>query len=328
MSCHHDAPEVVVESAGLASVQDLGRPGHGDKGIAVNGAVDRGSARLANALVGNAPDVPLLEATGSGLTLRFTADALVAVTGGDTRPTVAGRTVPTRDPFVVEAGASLVVPTPDHGWRFYVAVAGGLAAPRVLGSVSLDVMLGAGSRLSSGDRIGVGACVCGFRHPHAEHALFRLGARRPSWAATATVDVTAGPEIDEYDAPALTGAWTVSPQSDHVGLRVEGPAPVRTGGGEILSRGVPVGAVEAPPQGGLLILLYGRLATAGYPVPYAATTVALDTLGQLRPGATLVLRPVTVDDAVARLRDRERELATVAARASAAFAASGLADYL
>jgi biotin-dependent carboxylase-like uncharacterized protein len=321
---HDHPPRITVESAGLAVVQDLGRPGHGDQGISVNGASDRGSARLANVLVGNDAGAPLLETAGSATSLRFDADTLVAITGAASQPTVAGRPAPSWDPFVVEAGATLDLPTPDRGWRTYVAVAGGLPGERLLGSVAPDPMLGVGRRLSRGDQLELSSCVCGFQHPHLAHPLWRLGAHRPTWPSTAVVEVTPGPELDEFDESALRGPWQVSPQSDQVGLRAEGPTPTRSAATEILSRGVPVGAVQVPPSGGLLVLLYGRLLTAGYPVPYVATTVSLDTLGQVRPGDQLLLRVTDEASAVARLLDARRELAEVAERATTALRASGV----
>lgn len=320
----HVPPAITIESAGLCVVQDLGRPGHGDKGISVNGAGDQRSAQMANVLVGNAAGAPLLETTGSSTRLRFAADTLVAVTGATSIPTVAGRPAPTWDPFIVAAGAPLDLPTPERGWRTYLAVAGGLPGERVLGSVAPDPMLGVGRRLVRGDRLLLASCACGFRHPHLVHPLFRLGARRPSWPSTAVVDVTPGPELDEFDAAALRGPWTVSPLSDHVGLRAEGPVPVRSEVTEILSRGVPVGAVQVPPSGGIVVLLRGRLLTAGYPVPYVATTVSLDTLGQVRPGDHLVLRETGVPTAVGELLGARRELDEVAERAIRALHASGL----
>lgn len=320
----HGQPRITVESAGLAVVQDLGRPGHGDKGISVNGASDRGSAQMANVLVGNAADTPLLETTGSGTSLHFEADTLVAVTGATVRPMVAGRPAPTWDPMIVEAGATLVLPTPDQGWRTYVAVAGGLQGERLVGSVAPDPMLGVGRRLSRGDHLELSSCVCGFRHPHLVQPLFRLLARRPRWPSTVVVDVTPGPELDEFDESALRGPWKVSPHSDHVGLRAEGPVPDRTTFTEILSRGVPVGAIQVPPSGGILVLLYGRLLTAGYPVPYVATTVSLGALGQVRPGDHLVLRVTDVPSAVSQLLGARRDLAEVAQRASTALRTSGL----
>ena len=281
---------------------------------------------MANVLVGNDPGAPLLEVTGSAIELQFNAGTLVCVTGAHTEPVLAGRPVPTWDPFLVEADATLTVPAPVRGWRVYIAVADGLRGRELFGSVSPDPMLGVGRRLSSGDRLDLSSCLCGFTHPHLVHPLFRLGARRPSWGSTAVVDVTPGPELDEFDEEELQGPWTVTPQSDQIGLRVEGATPSRRSRSEILSRGVPVGAVEVPPDGGLLVLLRGRLVTAGYPVPYVAGSVATDTLGQLRPGASLVLRRIDVADAVRQVLAGRRELAEVAERASTALRASGLAQ--
>ncbi len=154
-----------------------------------------------------------------------------------------------------------------------------------------------------------------------------------SWASSWTaeeraVDVVPGPERDEFATAELTGPWTVSASSDHVGLRLEGPTPSRAGAGELLSRGVPVGAVEVPPAGGLLALLRGRLVTAGYPVPLVATSTAVDLLGQARPGDVLRLREVDVVQARAARRARTSALATAADRARTALVASGLGHLL
>lgn len=318
---------ILVESVGLAAVQDLGRPGHGHQGISANGASDRWSAQLANTLVGNDPGAPLIEVVGSALALRVQVDVLVCVTGAETVPTVDGALAPAYDPFVVPAGARLVVPSPTRGLRTYVAVAGGLDGATVLGSVAPDRMLGVGQHLAARDRLAVADWLRGWQHPHFAPALFHLGAPRPTWNGPTIVDVTAGPELGEYDAAPLRGPWTVSEQSDAVGLRTGGATPTRAGSAEILSRGVPVGAVEVPPGGGLLLLLHGRLITAGYPVPYVATTAGIDRLGQARPGDELLLREVPLPDAVAQARTRHQTLLALARRTGTALSASGL-DHL
>lgn len=320
----HAPPRLVVTTVGMATVQDLGRPGHGHQGISVNGAGDRWAAQVGNTVVGNAPTAPLLEVTASSLSVRPDADVLVCVTGADAEPRVAGRPLPTWEPVVVPAGATLDLPAPRRGMRTYLAVAGGFTAPSVLGSVAPDRMLGVGTRLAPGDELALTSCVCGWAHPHLGQAVFRLGAARPTWPRPTVVEVTAGPELAEFDVRRLAGPWTVSEQSDAVGLRAEGPTPARSGSAEILSRGVPVGAVEVPPRGGLLLLLHGRLITAGYPVPYVATTAAVDRLAQARPGDELVLREVPLFEAVARAATRRDELSALAQRASTALRSSGL----
>ena len=190
---------IMVESAGLGVVQDLGRPGHGDQGIAVKEpetAARHGSPTCSSATprvrrCSRRPDRG--SPSGSPPTPSSPSPAPTPGRRSTAGPSRRGsRSWSRRAP-------SLVVPTPDRGWRVYVAIAGGPDAPRTLGSVAPDVMLGAGRRLSAGDRLDLSSCVCGWRHPHAEHALFRLGARRPSWPSTVPVDVTPGPEIDEFE---------------------------------------------------------------------------------------------------------------------------------
>jgi biotin-dependent carboxylase-like uncharacterized protein len=324
----HGPPHLTVESAGMVTVQDLGRPGHGHQGISENGAGDRWSAQVANTVVGNPPGAPLLEVTSSSLSVRVDADVLVCVTGAGTEPHVSGRPAPSWDPFVLRAGDLLVLPAPQRGLRTYVAVAGGLTARTVLGSVAPDRMLGAGTYLGRGDELELASCLCGWRHPHFGQPLFRLGAVRPSWSPRSVLDVTGGPELGEYDGRELVGPWTVSAQSDAVGLRAEGPTPTRSTSREILSRGVPVGAVEVPPGGGLLILLHGRLITAGYPVPYVATTAGIDRLGQARPGDVLLLREVPLAEAVAQGHARRLQLTQLAQRVATALGSSGLGAHV
>lgn len=320
----HDAPAVMVESVGHATRQDLGRPGLGHLGIVAHGAADRWSAQLANALVGNAHSAPMLEVTASQLVLRPAADTLMVVTGAEVETTVEGHAVPVGDPFVAAAGHRVVVAAPRHGLRSYVAFAGGVAAASKLGSVSPDPTLGLDARLTAGEVVALRACVCGYRHPHLVHPVFRLGPPAPRWSDTVHVEITAGPESEEFETDALAAQWRVSDRSNHVGLRVEGPSPRRKTGREILSRGVPVGAVEVPPDGGLLVLLRGRLLTAGYPVVGVASSSSLDRLAQARPGDTIRFHGIDVRSAVAAARRRRSELLRLTRSAQVALHAAGV----
>jgi allophanate hydrolase subunit 2 len=120
----------------------------------------------------------------------------------------------------------------------------------------------------------------------------------------------------------------VSGRSDHIGLRLSGPAIAQAVAGEILSRGVPVGAIETPPGGGIIVLLRGRMVTAGYPVMGVVTTEALDRLGQAGPGTTVFVDPCSRREAHERLRAREADLNRLAGRVGAAFRAAGLGGLL
>lgn len=317
---------VRVLQPGFTSVQDLGRRGLGRVGVAGNGAADAHAATVASVLVGNPIGSPLLEVTGTGLSFTVDRPSLMAVTGAASHVDVDGHRQPDWQTLVVPGGSTVVVHAPDRGLRSYVALGGELVAGRTLGSVAPDPLLGVGTRLSPGDRLTVRTRFAGLDHGHSQIPLFRFDVTRPVQRDPLTIDVTPGPEVGEFDAGALesAGVFEVQPQSDYIGLRLTGDAPVRRTGGETLSRGVPVGAVEITATGDVLVLLRGRLVTAGYPVVAVATTVAIDRLAQARPGDRLAFRQTTVAEAVRQRRDQAAAVATLASRVGAALAASGL----
>lgn len=316
---------LVVERAGLAEVQDLGRPGFARMGIAVNGAADAGAARVANLLAGNAEHAPLVEITGSELAVLVRTDALLAVTGAAEAVLVDGHRQPAWETLSVSAGSRVVIGCGAAGLRSYLAVNGALRADRVLDSVSPDPLLGVDTRLSAGSTLGFTSRYGA--HPTGEYGrLFRLGARRPMWRHPAEVRVTDGPDLDRLvlGRSALTGPLRVRPESNHVGLRLQSPPIAQNTSREIRSRGVPIGAVEVPPTGGVIILLRGRLVTAGYPVVAVVTSESLDRLGQVRPGDDVRLSFTRADGARALLRAQRDERAALARRVCVAFRAKGL----
>ena len=322
---------LVVERTGYATVQDLGRPGLAHLGVSANGAADAHAARIANILVGNPSGAPLIEVTASSFGFRTGQRLLLAVTGAVGRLFAGGISCPLSEPVVVEAGCSVQVEMASSGHRAYVALNGEVCAVRVLGSVAPDPVLGIGRRLAGGDVVHLSSRFAGLDHPFSGLPLFRLAAPLIPLGSSLVLDVSPGPDADEFADPpegALTGTFTVTPVSDHVGLRLTGPVPPRNVSTEILSRGVPVGAVEVPPSGGLIVLLRGRLVTAGYPIVAVSTTTALDRLGQVRPGDSVTFRSRSVERADADLRERERRLADLAARVARAFRHVGLAHVL
>jgi 5-oxoprolinase (ATP-hydrolysing) subunit C len=324
----HGTPVVVIESAGHATLQDLGRPGLGHLGIVGHGAADRWSAQLANALVGNPLSAPLIEVTASGLVVRTNADTLMAVTGALVDVTRDGHSVALPGPFPVAAGTRVVISAPLQGLRSYVSLAAGLIGPTRLGSVAPDLTLELDNRLGAGDAVELRACLCGYHHPHLTHPVFRLGPAPQRWSTTVHVEFTLGPESAEFEDDALADRWQVSDRSNHIGLRLEGTSPTRQGLQETRSRGVPVGAIEVPPNGGLLVLLRGRLLTAGYPVVGVATSAATDRLAQARPGDTVTFRRFDTRSAIDQARTRHSEMQTLARRAHAALGAAGVLNAL
>src|SRR5215207_7382624 len=237
---------ITVRRAGLAVVTDLGRPGLARHGIPAGGAADQYSAVVANVLAGNAEGDPLIEVTASDFT--FTADraALVAVAGAPATVTVGQRLARAWEPVCVAAHEQVSITGIHAGLRVYVAVNGLWGVPRVFGSCAPNTQLGVGTWLRTGSQVTVRTDYCPIDHPVFRLPVFALGARPPRFGSPWTIDVTTGPDSAEVTAATETLAsatYTVRPDSDHIGLRLAGPVPRRTATTEMLSKGVPAGAV-------------------------------------------------------------------------------------
>lgn len=316
------ADTLTVDHTGHATVQDLGRFGHSRYGLPVNGALDQYSARVANVLCGNEEQTPLVEITALDFACTPSTDVLLAVTGSPAAVTVGGLPQPQWEPIAVWRGQRVAITGIQHGLRVYLAVYGGIGAEYLLGSCAPDTILGFGRTLRPGDDIAIAADCPPPDHPFARHPLFRVRPPRPRFGPQWTIDVTDGPDIAEFGDSArrlLESDFVVTPRSNHIGLRLSGLVPRRRAGGEVLSRGVPVGAIEVPAGDELLVLHRGRGVTAGYPVLAVVTSTALSPLGQVRPGQTVRFRRRTVAEAVAAHRAERAVLRTLRERVATIF---------
>jgi biotin-dependent carboxylase-like uncharacterized protein len=279
---------IVLAAGPLATVQDLGRPGWASVGVPESGAADRAAHDLANRLVGNRPEAATVETTAGGLRLRAERTVLVAVTGAPVPVTVAGRAAPCNAPVTVPAGAELVLGAPAIGLRTYVAVRGGVDVPPVLGSRSTDRLSGLGPEpLAAGDLLAVGDLAG--EEPVVDVAPVPPPAQRP------VLRVLPGPRRDWLAADAwsrlVEDRWTVSADSDRVGLRLTGPRLVRAREDELPSEGLVPGAVQVPPDGAPVLFLADHPVTGGYPVLAVVVTADLPAAAQLRPGDEVRFRP-------------------------------------
>jgi len=308
---------LTVLAPGNTVLTDLGRFRGPRFGLPVNGALDQFSARAANVLVGNAEHEPLLELTALDLRLKASADTLVSLTGAAALLEVGGREQPSWQPVSVRAGETVVVRGIHGGLRCYLAVHGSVEAAQLLGSCAPDTVVGFGTRVQAGTTLVLRRSVRPIRQPYFDLPLYRFpwgndggghgGApgfapARGDHGRGAVVEVTDGPDVEEFGDSAdllFSSEYTVSPRSNHIGLRLGGALPERTTSGEVLSRGVPVGAIEVPSRTELLVLHRGRGVTAGYPVLAVATSAGLDRLAQARPGDRIRFRPTTVAEATA-----------------------------
>lgn len=316
------ADTLTIRTAGIVTVQDLGRVGRSRYGLPANGAADQHSARVANVLCGNDERAPLLEITALDFACVPSSDILIAVTGAPADVTVEGTVRPQWEPVPVRAGETVRVTGIRRGLRVYLAVLGSFEADCLQGSCAPDTILGFGPTLRNGDELVLHAACPPIDHPFSRIPLFRLHAPVRPFPTTWTIDVTDGPDRTEFadtgrrlfDAP-----FTVSPQSNHIGLRLRGEVPRRVTKGEVLSRGVPIGAIEVPAGDELLVLHRGRGVTAGYPVLAVVTATGLSDLGQVRPGQTIRFRHRTRDQAVIAHRSQRNAIDALRGRVRTAF---------
>jgi biotin-dependent carboxylase-like uncharacterized protein len=316
---------IEVLKPGLSTtVQDAGRTGYYDVGIPPSGALDQYSLRAANLLVGNPAGAAALECVYLGPELAFTADAVVAVTGAAMVPRVNGEQRPLWESFPVRAGDRLDFGYLTAGARAYVAVAGGIDVPEVLGSRStygLGTLGGLEGRpLAAGDRVPIGAGSGG-----------TAGRRVPEELRTAlSKDMEVRVVMGLYDhrltaagrAAFLGTTWTLTPVADRIGFRYKGaelemvdrepPFGAGQDPSNIVDAPYPIGSIQVP--GGVEPIVLHRDAVSGGGYMMVGTVISgdLDIVAQSAPNSRTRFVAVDLDEALrarAAYRDRGRRLA-------------------
>jgi antagonist of KipI len=293
----------------FTTVQDLGRYGYAHLGISPAGPADPLSFRIANLLVGNNENFPVLEMTLLGASLEFERSAMVALTGARCECKIGSAQVPFNAAFEVPAGAILQCGSMMTGARCYLAVQGGFDIPLIMGSASTFIAghFGGlnGRRLQSGNVLQV-------RQPGASRirslrvsVLDPLGAPRVLRATKGAQQEWFGPEAF---AKLFSGAYVVSEHSDRSGLRLKGEAVRPRESSELLTDGLPLGAIQVPQDGQPIILFVDQQTTGGYPKMANVIAADMHRVGQLRPRDEVRFSEVSIPEAVQLLREQERWL--------------------
>ncbi len=281
-------PGLVVEDAGLlTTVQDTGRWGYQHYGVSVSGAMDVTAHCRANRLVGNPPEAATLEVTLVGPVLRFEAAMRVGVAGAAFELRLDACAVSTETVLHAERGQRLAFGRRTAGARAYLAAAGGFAVPPVLGSRSTHLRSGmgglAGRALRPGDRLRSGPSR---GVPRRESPAAKWGRR--ATVGGARVRVLPGPHAGLFEPAVLrrleAGRYTIRPESDRMGYRLDGAPIPGPAGPSLLSQGLPIGAVQVLPSGGVIVAMADRQTAGGYPRVATVVTADVPVLGQLAPG--------------------------------------------
>lgn len=313
----------------LTTVQDRGRTGHQHEGIPVSGAMDELSLRLANLLVGNEQGAAALEATLLGPTLRFDEQTLIAFGGADIGASADGTRIPSWRPVCLAAGTVVMSESALRGCRTYLAVAGGIDVPCVLGSRSTyarAALGGLGGRpLRRGDVVPFGvpselsrriaaATLEGSRAGKVIVGSWGPAPRlMPFYGSGRPIRLIDGEHTNLLTAESIERLWTaefrVGAQSDRMGYRLEGPTLELVRPVEILSEAVTFGTLQLPPGGSPIVLMADRQTTGGYPRIGEVASVDLPLVAQLKPGDRLRFRPVSLDEAQRLYLAREDDIA-------------------
>ena len=317
----------VIKPGALSLLQDLGRHGYQHLGVVVGGAMDEWSHRCANALLGNQEDEATLEITLMGPSLLFRETQAIALCGANLSARIGEAELPMNRAVLVRAGARLDFGKRIGGMRSYLAVRGGFAVQPVMDSRSTYVR-GAfgglqGRALKKGDLLEVGGM-----QPVSAASVARLGARDfvelhpPEVHATALAPQASGPVpvrviagqqwalfTDEAQQAFTRTEFRISPQSDRMGFRLEGPVLERRHAMEMISEGVAFGTVQVPPDGQPIVLMADRQTTGGYPKIACVASIDLPLVAQLAPQEALRFEPISLEAAQALYLERERTLA-------------------
>ncbi len=322
MTVHLD----VVDAGWMSTLQDAGRTGSERFGVPTGGSADQHSAAVANILVGNARTATLLEIMGE-FSIVPDRDVLIAATGGVDQVLVGDATADAWAPVVVPTGAELrLIPAPTAA-RSYLAIAGTITADQFFGSAAPDARMGFAQQVQHGDRISVETQFTGFRQPFFDHALFRLPV--PTWRPTDNawaVPILPGPHSSIPGIRDLVEAaeYRVTDRSNHVGIRLDGPVLHPDDDTEIVSHGVPIGAVEIPHGDELIVLGRYRTVTAGYPIVGFIPTAAQHTFGQVTPGRGVHFTWTTPEQATRMTWAAEEALMTLSDAVDDVFRAVGI----
>jgi antagonist of KipI len=309
-----DQPCIHVLRPGLlTTIQDMGRYGYQHFGVSVSGAMDRWALMVGNRLLGNPDQAAGLEITIQGPELFIERALTIAITGADLSPSAHGAMLPMWAVVAMAAGSRLQFGLRRQGARAYLAVAGGIDEPLILGSRSTHTHTGVGSlggrALQKGDRLKVGVATTASAQ-YVGRAFPQ--SHRSRYLTSPTVRVIPGPHVDRFTHEALQvlveSPYRVTSESDRMGYRLRGAALRHRTSADLVSHAVTFGAIQIPAEGQPILLMADCQTTGGYAT--LATMIAADrsVAAQVSPGDSLSFMLTTQDNASELFRSNHAEL--------------------
>ncbi|MCD8084415.1 MAG: biotin-dependent carboxyltransferase family protein [Clostridiales bacterium] len=300
----------IIKAGMMTTVQDLGRTGYQSQGFPVSGVMDRRSFTIANLLIDNPENEAVLEFTLIGPTLEFTADTIVAITGGDFQPVLNGNPAPMYTAIYVHKGDVLKLGSANTGSYGYISFSCYLQIPVVMGSrcTNMKCSIGGfkGRKLQDGDYIGFR-----IKRRYLPFFLSRKLDLDEFNQEEATLRVVMGPQDDRFTKEGIStflgSEYTVTSDFDRMGCRLDGPFIASKNGSDIISDGICLGSVQVPSHGKPIILLSDRQTTGGYAKIATVVSVDIPKLVQRKTDHKIRFKAISVQEAQALYRKEIEE---------------------
>ncbi|HMF71658.1 MAG TPA: biotin-dependent carboxyltransferase family protein, partial [Flavitalea sp.] len=303
----------VLKPGLLTTIQDQGRIGYRDTGIPVAGAMDKFASQIANILVGNKKELPVLELTYGDVVLKTATDVLISCCGDGSSLITGGRELPYWKSLFIPANTELRFKTGKTGCRTYISIAGGWCAQHILNSHStyLPINIGGfnGAALQPGDKL-----------QSEEHVsvislsiLSKLSSSNinyPNWGVfpnsfvnytSKQVRVIPQHEFDWFDNDSRKSFFeeffTLTMQSNRMGYQLDGQPLTQKETKQLLSIAVSMGTIQITSSGSPILLMADCQTTGGYPRIAQVAAVDLPVCAQLKPGDTIQFKKITLEEA-------------------------------
>ncbi|MDD3367894.1 MAG: biotin-dependent carboxyltransferase family protein [Lachnospiraceae bacterium] len=294
----------------LTTVQDLGRTGYQKDGFSVSGVMDRRSAIIANMLVDNPENEAVLEFMLVGPTIKFTSSTIIAITGGNFEPMINGKPAPMYTAIYANRGDVLELKFAKTGIWGYLSFSSKLDVPVVMGSRSTNIKCKIGG--NHGQKIEKGEQVW-FRIKKRYITSFLSRTIEPEDFSQKkkTIRVVLGPQDDYFQKKGIetffSEDYLITEESDRMGYRLDGPYVAHKDGADIISDGIPLGAIQIPSHGKPIVMLADRQTTGGYAKIGTVISVDIPAFVQSKEGTAIHFEKVSVETAQRLYMEQEKD---------------------
>lgn len=299
----------VIEEGLHTSIQDLGRIGYRSSGFPISGPMDSFSMKLANYLVGNKENTAVVEMSFVGPTIEWTKDAIISITGADMVPRLNGKQIPLYRPIIIRSGDILQFRTARNGLYTYLAIKGGLAISKKLGSRSMLVRTEGTGLLSRKLKVGDQIPINSITTPNIKLNWSMHPNTFEIYSSTEVIHYIEGPQADWFKQNQLDiTEWSISTRSNRMGYRLMGDEIETTRTQQLLTEPTSFGSIQVPPDGQPIILMADSQPTGGYPKIGQVILADLPKLSQLLPTKRFMFERCTISNAYKALATQKQLL--------------------